>query len=191
MIKKKKLEREDKPLYYLMLASAIIFILQSIFIPVLILNVPIRHIFISVLILILVTIFLTRNRLLFSGQSSKDKIKTRILVIGFNSFKYFVAFGIVYYIFLTVAFNIYVKKIGSLGSTEFYNIPITQINKASTSGGPSIDFYFKEKYNSISGRQFYEILNNTEDRFHPNRKLRIECRKSIFNSYLVDSYEIR
>lgn len=174
-----------------MVASIILYVLQRIFFPVIIFNEPLRLIFISVLILIVVSIFFTRNRFLFIGQSSNDAMKTRVLVIGFNTFKYFVAFGIVYFFSLSLVFNIYVKYIGLLGTTEFYSIPITQVNKGTTRSAPSIGFYFKGKYNTLSGNQFYEILKVTKDRFKPDRELNIECRKSIFNSYLVDSYDVR
>jgi hypothetical protein len=190
VITKKRINRKEKPLYYLVVASGILYLFQSKFFPVTILNEPLGFIFFSVLILIVTSIFFTRNRFLFSGQSSNNKIKTRVLVIGINAFKYFVAFGIVYYCGFLLVFNIYVKHIGSLGPTEFYSIPIAQVNKGSFESGPSIGFYFKEQYNLLYGNQFYGILKTTKDRFHPNRNLSIECRKSVFNSYLVDSYSL-
>ena len=174
-----------------MVASIILYVLQRIFFPVTILNKPLYFIFLTVLILVATSIFFTRKRFLFLGQSSNDKFKTRVLVIGFNTFKYFVAFGVVYYFSFLIIFNTYVKYIGLLGTSELYSILITQVNKGTSRSAPSIGFYFKGRYNTISGNQFYEILRVTKDRFNQKRNLYIECRKSIFDSYLVDSYNIK
>ncbi|MEO8087906.1 MAG: hypothetical protein ABI763_13870 [Bacteroidota bacterium] len=118
-------------------------------------------------------------------------MKTRVAVLGINIFKYFVGFGVIYLFGLLLAFNIYVKYFGSLGPTEYYSIPVTQVNSGTRSGAPSIGFYFKGRYNTLSGNQFYQILKTSKDRFNPNCNLNFECRKTIFNSYLVDSYSIR
>ncbi|OYU96579.1 MAG: hypothetical protein CFE21_09355 [Bacteroidetes bacterium B1(2017)] len=159
--------------------------------PLVILNTPLRLILSSVLVLIGVSIYFTRNRFLLLGQSAHDLLKTRILVIGYNTFKYFVSFGIVYYFSISMVFNIYVKHIGKLGPTEFYSLPISQINPSTSKSAPSIGFYFKDKYNTLSGNQFYHLLKDTKDRFNPKREVYIECRKSIFDSYLLDSYEVQ
>lgn len=141
-----------------MVFSVILYLLQKTFFPVTILNEPLSFIFISVLILVATSVYFTRHRFLFSGQSSTDKMKTRVLVVGFNTFKYVVAFGTVYYFCFLSGFNVYSKYIGSLEQPEFYSIPITQVNKGSSRSSPSIGFYFKGCYNILSGNQFYEIL---------------------------------
>ena len=191
MITKKRIDRKERLLYYLILACIILYVLQGLFIPVIILNKPLKLIFLVVLLLIVASLFFTRNRFLFLGQSPNDDWKTRVLVIGFNTFKYFVAFGMIYYFSISLVFSMYVKYMTPLGSSEFYTIPITQLDKGTSRSAPSIGFYFKEKFNTISGNQFSEISKNTEDRFNPNLELTIACRKAIFNSYLVDSYDIK
>lgn len=173
-----------------MVATAVLHVLQNIFFNVKILNTPHTFINYCVLVLIVISIFLTRKRFLFLGQSQNDKMRTRIMLIGINTFKYFIAFAIIYYISFVVMFKMYVKYNGSLGPTEFYSIPISHINKASIKASPAICFYFEGKYNLISGNEFYELLNKTEDRFNPKWYINIECRKAILNSYLLDSYYI-
>jgi hypothetical protein len=80
---------------------------------------------------------------------------------------------------------LYYLMVGSIILYAFQRIffPVTILNEPLR--------LFKERYNILRGKQFYEIFKNTEDSFNPNREVSIECREAVLNSYLVDSYEIK
>ncbi len=189
-VKKKDINKKERPLLYLLIASISLFVLQKLFDPIILLNKPSTAILLVVLVLTFLSLFFTRKYFLLLGLTPKDELKARLLIVGYNIFKYVVAFGIVYYFSISLLFNVCAKHLATLGPTEFYTIPITQINQGTSRSAPSVYFYFNQKFNTISSSHFHEVLKHTEDRFKPNLHIQVECRKSILNTYLVDSYEI-
>ena len=190
-ITKNRIERKEKVLYYVVIFSFLIFLFQRIFLGVFILNYPSKVFFLSVLGLTFLTVYFTRNRFLFLGFTSIDKLKNKTLILIINSFKYFVSFLLIYIFILSTGLNIYVRYFSKSSTVEYLTIPISQINKGNAKSAPSIGFYFKNEYNTLShDPKIAKILEATKDRFHPNCILRITYRKSILNCYLVEVYDI-
>jgi hypothetical protein len=184
----KIINQSDNKLYYLLLLIFGLSMIQKIFFPILVLNEPLKAIFVLVFILTTITIFITRKKYLYLGLTIKDSFKSRFIVLGFNGFKYFIGFGLIFYFSILFCYKVTVYAMRNQ-SVNFYSLPITEVYQSSRSN-PTIRFYLHNELNSISDHSFNTLLNTIKNRFNPQCKITIVCHKSLFETYVVDTYRV-
>ncbi len=185
---KKIIDKRDNKLYYLLIFIFGLTLIQKIFFPILILNEPLKSIFVLVFTITTITIFITRKNFLYLGLTIKDSFKARFIVLGFNGFKYFIGFGLIFYFSILLSYKVTVYAMRKQ-SVDFYSLPITEVYKSSRSN-PTIRFYLHNELNSISDHSFNTLFNTIKNRFNPQCKITIVCHKSLFETYVVDTYRV-
>ncbi|MCF8277307.1 MAG: hypothetical protein K9J17_11285 [Flavobacteriales bacterium] len=182
-------EKNEKPLWYLLIISGIFMVINNRFYGKDILNEPAFLIYYFPIIAGLLLVILTRRKFLLFNVKDVRKEK---LVVTLNAIKYTIGFSLILNGFILLPFCFVNKAYSEQNPLETYDLEILDVLKGTSRSWASIRYEFNGQLETFSGsKEVYKLLDRKPIDGRPIGIFNIECREGLFGSYVLENWEIK
>ena len=180
-------EKNEKRLWHLLIVSVILMVVNNHLFGKDIIHDP-NFLFYLPVVVGIVLVVMTRKKFLLFGV--KDAGKEKLLVIV-NAFKFTIAFFVILNGFIMLPFGFINKAYSEKNLLEKHDLEILRVSDGSSRSWASIRYKFNGKVETFSGsKEVYKLFDRKPKAGEAIGIFRIECRKALFGSYVLERWEI-
>lgn len=180
----------EKVLYIALLLSVVLLVFQRKFFQKETLNEPDSIYYIVFIVCIILTPLLKKKKIIEILEEKQSQFLKAVLISGLF-FKYIICFSIILLGITLTVFGLINKRYSNRNAVEYYSEKIIHVSSGTSRSFASIQFYFKGKINTFSDtKEVYKVLRDKQNDLQGTWKFSFSCRKGLFNSYLIEDWEV-